>query len=39
MPQKLENVIVKDKNIIINNQKCKKAIKKANNLMGSKEEF
>ena len=32
LPQKLENVIVKDKNII-NNPKCKKAIKKANKLM------
>ncbi len=32
LPQILENVIVKDKSII-NNSKCKKAIKKANNLM------
>tara|TARA_B100000745_G_scaffold247622_1_gene169667 strand:- start:31 stop:501 length:471 start_codon:yes stop_codon:yes gene_type:complete len=32
LPQKLENVAVKDKNII-NNPKCKKAIKKANKLM------
>ena len=35
LPQKLENIIVRDKEII-NNQKCKKAIRKANNLMGSK---
>ena len=32
MPQILENVTVKDKNII-NKPKCKKAIKKANKLM------
>ena len=32
LPQMLENVIVKDKNII-NNSKCKKAINKANKLM------
>jgi len=33
MPQILENIIVRDKNII-NKTKCKKAIKKANKLMG-----
>jgi len=33
MPQILENIVVKDKNII-NGIKCKKAIKKANKLMG-----
>jgi len=33
MPQILENILVKDKNII-NASKCKKAIKKANKLMG-----
>jgi len=33
LPQILENVIVKDKNVI-NKTKCKKAIKKANKLMG-----
>tara|TARA_Y100000590_G_scaffold143409_1_gene164584 strand:- start:66 stop:1397 length:1332 start_codon:yes stop_codon:yes gene_type:complete len=33
LPQILENIIVKDKNII-NKLKCKKAIKKANKLMG-----
>tara|TARA_B100000029_G_scaffold223151_1_gene221076 strand:+ start:110 stop:1441 length:1332 start_codon:yes stop_codon:yes gene_type:complete len=33
LPQVLENVLVKDKNII-NKPKCKKAIKKANKLMG-----
>ena len=33
MPQILENIVVKDKNII-NASKCKKAIKKANKLMG-----
>ncbi len=33
MPQILENLVVKDKNII-NELNCKKAIKKANNLMG-----
>ncbi len=32
LPQVLENVVVKDKNVIKKN-KCKKAIKKANNLM------
>ena len=32
MPQILENVMVKDKNVI-NKPKCKKAIKKANKLM------
>ena len=32
MPQILENIIVRDKNII-NKFKCKKAIKKANNLL------
>ena len=32
MPQILENVIVKDKKVI-NKLKCKKAIKRANNLM------
>ena len=32
LPQLLENVLVKDKNII-NKRKCKKAIKKANKLM------
>ena len=35
LPQILENVIVKDKNIIFK-AKCKNAIKKANNLMGQK---
>jgi len=35
MPQILENIVVKDKNII-NASKCKKAIKKANKLMGLK---
>ena len=34
MPQKLENIIVKDKNII-NKPKCKNAIKKANKLMSN----
>ena len=38
LPQILENVIVKDKNII-NKPKCKNAIKKANKLMGKKGEF
>ena len=33
MPQILENILVKDKNII-NKLKCKKAIMKANKLMG-----
>ena len=33
MPQILENIIVRDKNII-NKLKCKKAIKKANKIMG-----
>ncbi len=33
MPQILENIVVKDKNII-NGIKCKKAIKKANKVMG-----
>jgi len=33
MPQILENIIVKDKNII-SKPKCKNAIKKANELMG-----
>ena len=33
MPQILENIVVRDKNII-NKLKCKKAIKKANKLMG-----
>jgi len=33
MPQILENILVRDKNII-NKLKCKKAIKKANKLMG-----
>ncbi len=33
MPQILENIIVRDKNII-KNLKCKKAIKKANKIMG-----
>ncbi len=33
MPQILENIIVRNKNII-NKRKCKKAIKKANKLMG-----
>ena len=33
MPQILENIIVKDKNIL-NKLKCKKAIKKANKIMG-----
>ena len=32
LPQVLENVVVKDKNVI-NRNKCKKAIKKANKLM------
>ena len=32
LPQILENIIVKDKKII-SNEKCKKAIKKANKLM------
>ena len=32
MPQILENVVVKDKSII-NNFKCKKAIKRANKMM------
>jgi phosphoglucosamine mutase len=32
LPQVLENVIVKDKNII-NNSRCKKAIKKANKII------
>ena len=32
MPQILENIMVKDKNVI-NKNKCKKAIKKANKLM------
>ncbi len=32
MPQILENIIVRDKNII-NQLKCKKAIKKANKIM------
>ena len=35
MPQILENIIVRDKNII-NELSCKKAIKKANKIMGSK---
>ena len=35
MPQILENILVRDKNII-NKLKCKKAIKNANKLMGSK---
>ncbi len=35
MPQILENIIVKDKNIL-NKSNCKKAIKKANQLMNSK---
>ncbi len=35
MPQILENITVKDKNII-NTLKCKKAIKKANSIMGQK---
>ena len=34
LPQTLENVFVKDKNII-NNLKTKNAIKKANRIMGS----
>ena len=34
MPQILENIIVKDKNII-NKPKCKSAIKKANKLMSN----
>jgi len=34
LPQILENVVIKDKNII-NKPKCKKAIKKANKLMSS----
>ena len=33
MPQILENIIVRDKNII-NNLECKNAIKNANKLMG-----
>ena len=35
LPQILENITVKDKNII-NSLKCKKAIKKANSIMGQK---
>ena len=35
MPQILENITVKDKNII-NKTKCKNAIKKANKIMGNK---
>ena len=35
LPQILENVVVKDKSII-NKDKCKRAIKKANKLMGQK---
>ena len=35
LPQILENIIVKDKNVI-NKTKCKNAIKKANKLMGQK---
>ncbi len=35
LPQILENVLVKDKNII-NKTKCRRAIKKANDLMGKK---
>ena len=35
LPQILENIIVKDKNII-NKSKCKNAIKKAKKLMGNK---
>ena len=35
LPQVLENVVVEDKNII-NRSKCKRAIKKANRLMGQK---
>ena len=35
LPQILENVVVKDKNII-NKPICKNAVKKANNLMGYK---
>ena len=38
LPQILENVVVKNKNIITK-LKCKKAIKKASKLMGQKEEF
>jgi len=34
IPQILENVVVKDKNVI-NKPKCRKAIKKANKLMSS----
>ncbi len=34
LPQVLENIVVKDKNVI-NGQKCKKAIKKANDLMNN----
>ena len=34
LPQILENVIVKDKNVI-NKSKCKNAVKKANKLMGA----
>ena len=33
MPQILENIVVRNKNVLIE-QKCKKAIKKANKLMG-----
>jgi len=35
LPQILENVVVKDKSVI-NKDKCKRAIKKANKLMGQK---
>ena len=35
MPQILENIMVKDKNII-NKPKCKNVIKKANELMGNR---
>ena len=35
LPQILENVVVKDKSLISKN-KCKRAIKKANKLMGQK---
>ena len=38
LPQILENIVVKDKSII-NKIKCKKAIKKANKLMGHKGRF
>ena len=38
LPQVLENVFVKDKKII-NNLKCKKAIKKAIKLWETKEEY